>query len=95
LDSWTKGQEIVLSRFDDYYAGPARVDKLIFKVIKEELVALLAFGRGEVDVVPIRDLAAYKAMVGHEEWLLPVLREWNETAAQRRPRTSRTELCSR
>jgi peptide/nickel transport system substrate-binding protein len=66
LDRWTQGQEVVLSRFDDYYAGPARVNRLVFRVIRDELVSLLAFGRKEIDVVPIRELPAYKAMLGSE-----------------------------
>jgi peptide/nickel transport system substrate-binding protein len=66
LDSWSKGQEIVLSKHSGYYAGPARVDRLVFKVIREELVALMAFGRKEIDVVPVRELPAYKAMAGRE-----------------------------
>jgi peptide/nickel transport system substrate-binding protein len=49
--SWTKGQQIVLDRFDGYWnkGTPHKVKQLVIKVIEDEATIVLALGTGEID----------------------------------------------
>jgi ABC-type transport system substrate-binding protein len=51
LAEWTLGQRIVLERNKDYFkSGLPYLDKIVFEVGQEPLVALLRMQRGEVDI---------------------------------------------
>ncbi|WP_028610122.1 ABC transporter substrate-binding protein [Paenibacillus harenae] len=43
--------EIILVRHDDYYQGPAPIEKIIFSIIKDESTATIALQNGEIDVI--------------------------------------------
>jgi peptide/nickel transport system substrate-binding protein len=49
--SWTKGQEVVLERFDGYWnkRRALKVKRLVFKVIQDEATIVAALGTGAVD----------------------------------------------
>jgi peptide/nickel transport system substrate-binding protein len=49
--SWTKGQQVVLERFEDYWnkARPLAIRQLVFKPIADEATIVSALGTGEVD----------------------------------------------
>jgi peptide/nickel transport system substrate-binding protein len=49
--SWTKGQEIVVERFDDYWntERPLKVGRLVVKIIEDESTIVSALGTGEID----------------------------------------------
>jgi len=50
--SWTRGSEIVLEGFDEYWKKPyPYLDKAIFKVIKEEQARLMALKAGNIDIM--------------------------------------------
>jgi peptide/nickel transport system substrate-binding protein len=59
LVEWRKGESIIMERFDDYYggatdiapAGPACVDRVIFKVIPESASRVAALLAGDVDII--------------------------------------------
>lgn len=59
LVEWRRGDSVILERFADYYggaadippAGPARVDRVIFKVIPEPASRVAALMAGEVDLI--------------------------------------------
>lgn len=59
LVEWRRGDAIILERFADYYGGspelppvgPARVDRVIFKIIPEAASRVAALMAGEVDIV--------------------------------------------
>ncbi len=59
LVEWRRGDSVIMERFADYYggatdwapAGPAKVDRLIFKIIPENSSRIAALLAGEVDVV--------------------------------------------
>ena len=59
LVEWRRGDSIILERFADYYGGspdlppvgPARVDRVIFKVIPEAASRVAALLAGEVDII--------------------------------------------
>jgi peptide/nickel transport system substrate-binding protein len=58
LAAWNRGDNIVMERFADYYggpptippAGPARFDRLTFKVIPETASRVAALLAGEIDI---------------------------------------------
>jgi peptide/nickel transport system substrate-binding protein len=51
--SWTKGQEIVLDRFDDYWntERARKVKQFVVKIILDEATIVQALGTGEIDGV--------------------------------------------
>lgn len=59
LAEWRKGDALILERFDDYYggspdippAGPACVERVIFKVIPESASRVAALLAGDVDII--------------------------------------------
>ncbi|MFS0723833.1 ABC transporter substrate-binding protein [Paenibacillus sp. 1P07SE] len=50
LESISTNSEIVLTRHEDYYKGPAPIAKLQFIIIKDEETATIALQNGEVDI---------------------------------------------
>jgi peptide/nickel transport system substrate-binding protein len=59
LAEWRRGEAIIMERFDGYYggspdippAGPAQVDRAIFRVIPENSARVAALLAGEVDII--------------------------------------------
>jgi peptide/nickel transport system substrate-binding protein len=59
LAEWRRGEAVILERFADYYggspeippAGPAQVDRAIFRVIPENAARVAALLAGEVDII--------------------------------------------
>ena len=33
---WDEGQSITMEKFDDYYDGAAKIDKIIFKIVDDD-----------------------------------------------------------
>jgi peptide/nickel transport system substrate-binding protein len=59
LAEWRRGEAVILERFAEYYggapdippAGPARIDRAVFRVIPENASRIAALLTGEVDVI--------------------------------------------
>jgi peptide/nickel transport system substrate-binding protein len=59
LSEWRRGEAVIMERFADYYggsteipgAGPAQIDRAIFRVIPENAARIAALLAGEVDIV--------------------------------------------
>lgn len=49
--SWTKDDNIVVERFNDYWGQKAYLDRVIFKVIPDATARYLALKKGEVDLI--------------------------------------------
>jgi peptide/nickel transport system substrate-binding protein len=49
LDEWVSSQYISLVRYDDYYGQKAHLDRIIFKVVEDDAVALNMLKAGELD----------------------------------------------
>jgi peptide/nickel transport system substrate-binding protein len=76
LESWTKGQEIVLARFDDYWrtepaweggpSGPAALERVIFKKVDEWGTRFAMLQAGDADFASVNrtDIAQIDPMVG-------------------------------
>ncbi|MBC8589287.1 ABC transporter substrate-binding protein [Paratissierella segnis] len=75
LESWTRGDRIVLKTNKDYFMGSASYDTLVIRMINDANSALMALEAGEVDVVC--DLKpTFKDVVAQNENL-----RWEEAAS--------------
>jgi peptide/nickel transport system substrate-binding protein len=64
LESYTPDSEVVLRRFDDYWKGPAALERVIIKIIPSVADRILALESGDVDLiidVPPRDVERLEA----------------------------------
>ena len=50
FESWSRDDRMVLSAFEDYWGGRAKVDRVEFRPITEDATRLLAFEAGEIDL---------------------------------------------
>jgi len=66
LESWTHGVEVSLVRFDDYWAGPARLKRAVIKTVDEWGTRKLMFQQGDVDLcyVPRQYIAEIEGTAG-------------------------------
>jgi peptide/nickel transport system substrate-binding protein len=47
---WETGREIVLERNEHYWGDRPRLDRMVFKIVTDDTVAMQLFKRGEIDV---------------------------------------------
>jgi peptide/nickel transport system substrate-binding protein len=66
LDSLKQGEEYVLSRFDDYWAGPAKLERVVAKAVPEAgtRFAMLETGDADAATVQVADRAQVDELVG-------------------------------
>jgi peptide/nickel transport system substrate-binding protein len=50
FESWSPKNQVVLGANKEYFEGPPKVDKIIFKLIFEETTAEIALQKGEIDI---------------------------------------------
>jgi len=63
LERWTPGSEIVLARNEHYWAGPAKLKRIIFKIVPDAATRALLIRRGAVDMamdLALQDLEGLK-----------------------------------
>lgn len=53
LDSWDAGQAITLKRNEDYFAGPAKIETIIFKIVPDYTARALQLQTGELDLAQV------------------------------------------
>jgi peptide/nickel transport system substrate-binding protein len=61
LERWTPGSEIVLKRNEHYWAGPAKLKQVVFKIVPEAATRTLLLRNGSVDIatdLPFQDVLA-------------------------------------
>ena len=51
FSSWEKGASFIIERFDDYWADPPLLDKVIFKPVEESAARLVQLQNGDVNLV--------------------------------------------
>ena len=59
FDSWIRGDRLVLTRYDDYWGEPAKIDELIIRPIADNAARLQALQTGEIqgyDLVEPQDI---------------------------------------
>lgn len=50
LAQWDEGQAIILEKNEDYFAGAAKIDRIIFKIVADDNVKALQLRSGELDL---------------------------------------------
>ncbi|MGN0308090.1 MAG: ABC transporter substrate-binding protein [Lachnospiraceae bacterium] len=50
LESWDEGQAITLVKNEDYFSSPAKIDKIIFKIVEDDNAKALQLQSGELDL---------------------------------------------
>ncbi|WP_027400193.1 ABC transporter substrate-binding protein [Anaerovorax odorimutans] len=58
LSNWDKGQSITLEKYDDFYLGAAKLDKVIFKIVEDYDARALQLKSGELDLAQVTPKAA-------------------------------------
>jgi peptide/nickel transport system substrate-binding protein len=53
FSEWSKGDRVVLERYDDYWQGPHPVKQLVYRVVPEATTALAELLAGTVDIASI------------------------------------------
>lgn len=49
FESWQSGDNVVLTRFDEYWRGPAALRQITFRIVSDESTELVALQAGEID----------------------------------------------
>lgn len=62
LEEWVSSQYISLVRYDDYYGKKAHLDRILFKVVEDDAVALNMLKAGELDEMRATQLQWEKQM---------------------------------
>jgi peptide/nickel transport system substrate-binding protein len=64
LESWERGSQVTLARYDDYWGEPAQLEKLIFSVIPDGPARRQALEAGDIDGYDLVDPADVDALEG-------------------------------
>ncbi len=66
LESWDVGQSINLVKNEDYFAGAAKIDKIIFKIVPDDNAKAMQLRSGELDLAQVtpKDAAAFENQAG-------------------------------
>lgn len=67
LESWEKGQAIILAKNEDYFITPANIDRIIFKIVTDDNAKALQLKAGELDLALLPPKAA-KGFTGEENY---------------------------
>ncbi len=61
LTEWEEGQQIVLTKNEDYFAGPAKIDSIIFKIVSDDNAKALQLQSGELNLAQVtpKDAATF------------------------------------
>lgn len=58
LTAWDMGQSITLEKYDGYYNGAAKLDKVIFKIVEDTEARALQLKSGELDLAQVTPKSA-------------------------------------
>jgi peptide/nickel transport system substrate-binding protein len=70
---WVRGERVVLERFDGYFLEPALLDRLIYRIVPQDVARSVALEVGEADLVwgfymPTSDLDRLEANPAVQVW---------------------------
>lgn len=67
LESWEAGQAITLVKNEDYFAGPANIDRIIFRIVSDTNAKAMQLQTGELDLAQVtpRDVTAFRELAGY------------------------------
>jgi peptide/nickel transport system substrate-binding protein len=68
LDSLKQGEEIIYSRYDDYFGGPAKLARVVYKNVDEwgTRFAMMQAGDADIATVPVANRSQMDALVGEK-----------------------------
>ena len=66
LESWDMGQAITLVKNENYFAGAAKIDTIIFKIVTDDNAKALQLQSGELDLAQVapKDVVAFEGQDG-------------------------------
>ena len=66
LESWDVGQAITMVKNEDYFAGAANIDTIIFKIVTDDSAKALQLKNGELDLAQVtpKDAATFEGEEG-------------------------------
>lgn len=56
FEKWDTGKAVVLVRNDNYYGKKPAIEKVVFRIINEQTVALQMLKKGEIDIMGLRPI---------------------------------------
>lgn len=65
VQSWQKGERLILDRFDEYWQGPAKMERVVRQVIADNAVSVQYLQKGDVDFFSL-SLSDLKQVEGYE-----------------------------
>lgn len=67
LESWDAGQAITLVKNEDYFAGPANIDRIVFRIVTDTNAKAMQLQTGELDLAQVtpKDEAAFRDASGY------------------------------
>ena len=67
LAKWDEGQQIVLEKNEDYFAGPAKIDSIIFKIVSDDNAKALQLKSGELNLAQVtpKDAVTFELSLIH------------------------------
>ncbi len=67
LESWDPGQSITLVKNPDYFAGPAHIDTIVFKIVTDSNAKAMQLQTGELDLAQVtpKDAASFEGKAGY------------------------------
>ena len=77
LEEWVPGTHVVLTRNEDYWGTPAKLEKVIFVPIANESTRVMAFKSGELDVIenlPAHEVPSIEEDPNSKLMIVPQLR---------------------
>lgn len=79
LEQWVKGDRVILTAWENYWKGPAKIKKVIFRGIPEQATALNELAAGGIDLVRevAPDLAGQITKGGNVIATADILRVWH------------------
>ncbi len=68
LEEWDEGQAIILTKNEDYFREPAKIDRIIFKIVPDDNVQAMQMRTGELDLALLtpRDAETFEGEEGYE-----------------------------
>ena len=73
LVSWDEGQSITLEKFDDFYLGAPKIDKVVFKIVEDTQARALQLKSGELDLAQVTPKDA-KQFEGEDGFVVDVMK---------------------
>ena len=58
LKEWDEGQSITMEKFDGYYAGEPKIEKVVFKIVPEDDTRAMQLESGDLDMAQVTPSAA-------------------------------------